>query len=102
MEICIKYQEVLYLEVYGELNLADYPDWEVHLRSCEYCQKERENLRQLLQAVKQTIAPPPVLSFEQIMRQVQVIKEKLQEGKKLSWQEKWRRGLFPKVAPAVF
>jgi len=100
MENCAKYQEALYLEVYGELNPADYPDWEKHLRSCEHCRKERESLHQFLQTVKQTI-PTPLLSSEQIKRQVRLIQEKLQEEKDLSWQEKWRRVLFPKFAPAV-
>ena len=44
MKPCSDYQEMLLLDVYGELNPAERRAWENHLSTCEHCRKEKEQL----------------------------------------------------------
>jgi len=89
MKPCTHYQETLLLDVYGELNPHERPEWEKHLEQCEPCRSERERLINLLRAVKATMPSPYVLS------------EKA-EGLPSSIRSAWREGLEKKPNRKTF
>lgn len=90
MKPCSDYQEMLLLDVYGELNPAERPAWENHLNACEHCRKEKGQLLRLLQTIK-TALPTPTLSPDKIAEQVRSIQWMLREEANLPW---WRKVLF--------
>jgi hypothetical protein len=100
MKSCSGYQEMLFLDVYGELNPAERRAWENHLGSCEHCRKEKEQLVRLLQTIK-TVLPTPTLSPDKIAEDVRSIQKKLREEANLPW---WRKvGFFlpQRLIPAL-
>jgi len=64
MKQCSDYQEMLLLDVYGELNPLERHAWENHLGACEHCRKEKEHLVRLLQTIKTALL---AISFAFIM-----------------------------------
>lgn len=58
MKACLKYQETLLLDVYGELEPKQRPAWQRHLENCSACRQERERLISLLERVKAEMTPP--------------------------------------------
>lgn len=87
MKQCSDYQEMLFLDVYGELDSAERRIWENHLKTCDHCRSEREKLARLLQTIK-TALPSPTLSPEQTADHVRSIQKKLRENDNLPW---WRK-----------
>ncbi len=83
MKPCTHYQETLLLDVYGELNPHERPEWERHLEQCEPCRSERERLLNMLGTVKATMPSPDMAS------------EKA-EGLPSSIRRVWREGLEKK------
>lgn len=100
MKPCSDYQEMLLLDVYGELNPAECRVWENHLSTCEHCRKEKEQLLQLLQTIK-TALPTPTLSPDKIAEHVRSIQEKLREEANLPWWRKVRFRLPQRLIPAI-
>lgn len=49
MNYCRKWQETLWLDVYGELPPKENTKWKQHLETCRPCCQERERLLHLLQ-----------------------------------------------------
>ena len=100
MKPCSDYQEMLLLDVYGELNPAERRAWENHLSTCEHCRKEKEQLLRLLQTIK-TALPTPTLSPDKIAAHVRSIQEKLREEANLPWWRKVRLRLPQRLIPAL-
>ena len=100
MKPCSDYQEMLLLDVYGELNPAERRAWENHLSTCEHCRKEKEQLLQLLQTIK-TALPTPTLSPDEIAEHVRSIQWKLREEANLPWWRKVRFHLPYRLVPAL-
>ena len=100
MKPCSDYQEMLLLDVYGELNPAERRVWENHLSTCEHCRKEKEQLLQLLQTIK-TALPTPTLSPDKIADHVRSIQGKLREEANLPWWRKVRFRLPQRLIPAL-
>jgi len=95
MKPCTQYQDTLLLEVFGELNAHERPEWENHLEHCEPCRLERERLLALLRTVKATSLPNMALETA--------------EGLPSAIRRAWKEGLEPKAtrktlwgAPLVF
>jgi len=51
MNYCRKWQETLWLDVYGELSPLKRAEWKQHLEACMPCRRERERLLHLLKDV---------------------------------------------------
>jgi hypothetical protein len=100
MKPCSDYQEILLLDVYGELNPAERRTWENHLGSCEHCRKEKEQLGQLLQIIK-TALPAPTLSPDKSAEQVRSIQEKFRQEADLPWWRKVDFFLPQRLIPAL-
>ena len=100
MESCSDYQEILWLDVYRELNSAERQAWDTHLSSCESCQKEKAQLLKLLETVKAAM-PLPTLSPDKIAEHVRSIQWKLKEEANLPWWRKMRFRLPQRLIPAL-
>ena len=100
MKTCSDYQEILFLDVYGELNLYERRVWENHLSICEHCRNEREQLVRLLQTIK-TALPAPMLSQDNMAGYVREIQGKLRDEGNLPWWRKLRFGLPQRLIPAL-
>jgi hypothetical protein len=100
MKPCSDYQEMLLLDVYGELNPAERRVWEDHFNTCEHCRKEKEQLLRLLQTIK-TALPDPTLSPDEIAEHVRSIQWKLREEANLPWWRKVRFHLPYRLVPAL-
>jgi hypothetical protein len=100
MKPCSDYQEMLLLDVYGELNPEERRAWENHLNACEHCRKEKEQLVRLLQTIKTTL-PAPTLSPDKIAGQVRAIQRKLRAEADLPWWKKLRFPLPQRLIPAL-
>jgi hypothetical protein len=90
MNWCRKWQETLWLDVYGELPPRKYAKWKQHLESCISCRQERRRLVLLLEDVKKTM-PEALLS----VKDADVIHNNVME--KLSAQRNrraWRKQSF--------
>ena len=83
MKPCTHYQETLLLDVYGELNPHERPEWEKHLEQCEPCRSERERLLNMLGTVKAAMPSPDMASDKA-------------EGLPSSIRRVWREGLEKK------
>jgi len=64
MKACADREEVLLLDVYGELSPGDRQAWERHLVSCSACRGERQRLAEVLKAAKEAMPAPPILPEE--------------------------------------
>jgi len=89
MKPCTHYQETLLLDVYGELNPPERPEWEKHLEQCKPCRSERERLLSMLRTVKATMPSQDMTS------------EKA-EGLPISIRRAWREGLEKKPNRKTF
>lgn len=88
MKNCPDYQETLWLDVHGELDPRDRPDWEDHLKTCVACREERERVRHLMARIRDGM-PLPVLSNEKARTLSRSIRGRLRaEISETSW---WRR-----------
>lgn len=100
MKACQDRQEILLLDVYGELTPSERPAWEKHLELCEGCRQERDRLRRLLQRLKETV-PSPALSPDKVDALAESIKRRLRREREKAW---WQRPLwgFPnRLMPAL-
>jgi len=100
MKQCSDYQEMLLLDVYGELNPLERHAWANHLGTCEHCRKEKEHLVRLLQTIK-TALPTPTLSPDKIAEHVRSIQGKLKEEANLPWWRKLGFRLPQRLIPAL-
>ncbi len=100
MKPCSDYQEMLFLDVDGELNPLERHAWENHLSTCEHCRKEKEQLLRLLQTIK-TALPTPTLSPDKVAEHVRSIQWKLREEANLPWWRKARFRLPQRLVPAL-
>lgn len=100
MKTCSDYQEMLLLDVYGELNPLERYAWEKHLGACEHCRKEKEDLVRLLQTIR-TALPTPTLSPDKIAEHVRSIHRKLREEADLPWWRKLGFRLPQRLIPAL-
>jgi len=64
MNGCKDYQKALILDVFGELDPDELPDWAAHMATCPGCRAERERLRRLMDQVKTTAKPEPLTEHE--------------------------------------
>lgn len=60
MTFCEKHQEILWLDLYGELNPMEQARWEHHLSICPSCRKEKARSARLLDGVKMASPAPAV------------------------------------------
>jgi anti-sigma factor RsiW len=64
MRSCADREEVLLLDVYGELSPGDRGTWEQHLETCSACSGERHRLVEILRAAKEAMPAPAILPEE--------------------------------------
>jgi predicted anti-sigma-YlaC factor YlaD len=90
MKPCPDRQESLWLDVYGELNPAERPAWEKHLKLCEACRSEKKRMLMTLQTIKISMLSPP-LSVEKTRKLTGAVARQLQKNSK---QSSWRKHLW--------
>jgi anti-sigma factor RsiW len=76
MPDCTDRNEQLMLDVYGELDAGARSAWEDHLRTCEDCRREKDNLTAMLGQVRQAMVPPP-LSMRDSAAMVRKVRDRL-------------------------
>ena len=59
MKACIDRDEVLLLDVYGELSEEERAEWERHLEQCSGCREERQKMLRFINRIKEEMPPPP-------------------------------------------
>jgi hypothetical protein len=62
MSCCQEYEELLFLDAYGELDPGSRSRWDAHLTSCPACREESHRMLRLIARVKETLTPPPLPS----------------------------------------
>jgi hypothetical protein len=87
MEACHNQKKNLVLLVYDELDSSTGKEVENHLRMCEFCRSEYQQLLSLLGNIRETVSSPE-LSPKQVNSLVTNIKWKLKSRGKDKW---WRR-----------
>jgi hypothetical protein len=60
MSCCPEYEELLFLDTYGELDPDSRSRWNAHLASCPACKEDSLRLLRLVARVKETLTPPPL------------------------------------------
>ena len=78
MKACTNRDEVLLLDVYGELSDVERAEWERHLEQCSGCREEREKMLRFIDRIKQEMPPPP-WSYEKAGALPRAIKTRLHE-----------------------
>jgi hypothetical protein len=91
MKHCDKWQEILWLDVHGELSPQVRLKWEKHLEECRPCYQERTRLLQLLKNVSETM-PEPSLSHEDAGVLYHAIAGRLKEEHRDK--NRWRKWMF--------
>jgi anti-sigma factor RsiW len=101
MQACRNQNEILMLDVLGELNdPRTRRDWEEHLNACDRCRRERARMLNLLSQMKHA-GMPPELSAEQADAMARTISWKLRNERMKPLQEAPRRFRFrPMLAAA--
>ena len=64
MNTCEKYEETLWLDVYGEVPAEKVPDLKQHTNACPRCREKAEELHGLLRAVRETVPVPRLSAWE--------------------------------------
>ncbi|RJR54407.1 MAG: hypothetical protein C4576_00700 [Desulfobacteraceae bacterium] len=60
MKSCAEYKEILFMDVYGELDSITRSRWEAHLSECATCRQEYTRMLRLAGKVKEVMTPPPL------------------------------------------
>lgn len=60
MNICPEYKEILFLDIYGELDSISRSKWQAHLKGCAVCKKEYTRMIGLVGRVREIMTPPPL------------------------------------------
>lgn len=60
MKSCAEYKEILFLDIYGELDSVTRSKWKAHLSECEICKQEYTGMLSLVGKVKGVMTPPPL------------------------------------------
>ncbi len=94
MKACPDHREILYMDVYGELDSAGRSRLQKHLAACEGCCRERDRLVRMLETVKDAM-PRPELAEEKAEAMIRSITRQLREQVHGPWWVKW--GLFKPV-----
>lgn len=84
MKGCPEYEEILLLDLYGELDPGPHARWRSHLAACPACEAEMQRMRQLVGEVRVRLTPPP-LGTEATDRLVRAARESLVTGRKSAW-----------------
>jgi hypothetical protein len=94
MQACRQQNEILMLDVLGELNDPQLRrGWKEHLKACDGCRRERASMLSLLGKVKHA-AMPPELSAEQADAMAKAIGWKLRNERSQTVQATGRRFRF--------
>jgi len=64
MNSCPEYKEILFLDIYGELDSVSRSKWQAHLKECAVCRNEHTKMLNLVGRVKETMTPPPLTGAE--------------------------------------
>jgi anti-sigma factor RsiW len=89
MKACADREEVLLLDVHGELSPGDRPAWERHLEICNACRGERQRLVQVLNGAREAMPVPPILPEE-----TKALQQSLTRGWMGDRSRPWWHGLF--------
>lgn len=76
MKPCAKHREILFLDVYGDLDPEIRSAWEEHLKDCEACRREKERVQRLVAGV-QGIMDAPKLSESQVDEAVYHVRKRI-------------------------
>ena len=88
MKACIDRDEVLMLDVYGELSEEERAEWEQHLEQCAGCREERQKMLRFIDRIKREMPPPP-FSSDKAGALSRALQGRLHEGKTVSrWWER--------------
>ena len=87
MEPCPDYKEKLIMDAHGELEQKDRFTLERHLKECEGCRQERDQLARLLERIKETLPSPEVSRVFSWEMTGSILRE-LKKKKKKDW---WRK-----------
>jgi len=83
-------EEILWLDVYGELPSGERSAWQNHLEVCEGCRQERERMRRLIHRMRETMHSPELSQREQTTL-TSAIKRQLKEDR---GRGRWLAGLM--------
>jgi len=64
MKICEKYDQMLLLDVYGELPQVEGDQLKHHINACPLCREKAEELHGLIRAVRETVPLPKLSVWE--------------------------------------
>lgn len=78
MKACINRDEVLLLDVYGELGEEERAEWEQHLEACSGCREERQKMLRFIERIKEEM-PAPLFSHEKASALSRAMKRRLKE-----------------------
>ena len=103
MKACPEYQELLYMDLLGELSPKQEREWKTHLEECPVCRRERVKIGHLFKIARDS-SPPPRLEPGEAAKMRARITEALYPDKSLSWFSFFRRRwktIIPATAAAV-
>ena len=103
MKPCKDMEEILWLDVYGELPSGELSAWQNHLEVCEGCRQERERMRRLIHRMRETMHSPELSQREQTTL-TSAVKRQLKEdrgrGRRLAGLMRRPVSLIPAMAAA--
>ncbi len=90
MNGCPEYQEILHLEIHGELDPAAHSRWQSHLRTCGPCREERIRMMRLMGTMKEVMTPPPLSQSERVGL-LAAVRSGMKQGKEPEphWLRQW-------------
>ena len=97
MKPCKDMEEILWLDVYGELPSGELSAWQNHLEVCEGCRKERERLRRLIHRMREIMHSPEVSRREQTTL-INAVRRQLKEDRERG---RWLAGLMRRPMKAI-
>lgn len=60
MNGCTDFKEILFLDIYGELDSESRSKWQFHLSTCAACKQERFRMMRLVENLKEVMSSPPL------------------------------------------
>jgi len=97
MKACINRDEILLLDLYGELGQEEKGELERHIEQCPGCREERQKMLRFFTRIKKEM-PPPQLPSEKALILSRAIGRSLRDEEVVPrW---WKRMFFP--YPRVF
>lgn len=88
MKSCAEYKEILFLDLYGELDPASRSKWLAHLRECAACKEEHARMLGLVGKVKEVMAAPPLIHTES-QTLIKAVRAEMIQGEERKFKAGW-------------